>query len=131
VNASRKWLRSNSRHHDTMNIRNLTPHAVTVCGGDGKPLQTIQPSGQVARVSMATTPDTELTLATGLPVVTVKPGQVTGLPDPQAGVMLLVSMAVRVAVPHRRDVLSPGELVRGADGQPVGCRGLVGNGGAA
>jgi hypothetical protein len=114
-----------------VNLINLTPHTVIVWSESREPLLIIPASGQVARVSMATTQDPELTLATGLPVVTVSAGQVTGLPDPQAGVMLLVSMTVRVAVPHRRDVLSPGELVRGSDGQPIGCRGLVGNGGAA
>lgn len=49
------------------------------------------------------------------------------LPAEEAGVALVVSALVRLAVPHRRDVFSPGELVRGTDGQPVGCRGLEGS----
>lgn len=38
---------------------------------------------------------------------------------------LLVSAIVRTARPQRPDLVSPGELVRGPDGQPVGCKGVA------
>jgi len=55
-------------------------------------------------------------------------GVVVGVPAPTAGTVFVVSgmvldhpgMRDRVA-----DVYAPGELVRGADGQPTGCRGLT------
>lgn len=43
---------------------------------------------------------------------------------PEATTVYVVSALVRLALPYRRDLASPGPLVRDADGQPVGCRGL-------
>lgn len=54
-------------------------------------------------------------------------GAVAGLPAPEPGTAYVVSAMVREASRDRRDVYSPGELVRGTDGQPIGCRGLDGN----
>ena len=106
------------------NIKNLTPHAITVLGPSGETLAVLPPSGSVARVSTAREIAGELQ---GIPVYRTTYGAVTGLPEQQDGVALVVSAMVRTAVPGRRDVYSPGELVRGTDGQPVGCRGLEGN----
>lgn len=60
-----------------------------------------------------------------IPVFRTTLGDPTGLPEPQTGVTLLVSAVVRGACPGRIDLVSPGELVRGPDGQPVGCKGLA------
>lgn len=112
-----------------MTFVNLTPHSVTVHGGDA-PL-TVPPSGTVARVATATR---EVARVGGVPILAQEYGEVTGLPDQQDGVLLVVSALVRLAsaaaraeagMPPREDVVSPGELVRDAAGQPVGCRGLV------
>jgi hypothetical protein len=105
-------------------IRNLTPHAITVCGQDGAILRVIPPDGQVARVSVRSTPAGDVD---GLPACTDQTGEVTGLPEPVPGVWLLVSLAVRSALPGRSDLVSPGDLIRGPDGQPVGCKGLKRN----
>jgi hypothetical protein len=104
-----------------MNIINLTPHGVTIHGGD-TPI-TLPPSGQVARITMVR--EQAGTLC-GVPVYRSTPGPVMGLPEPQAGVALLVSALVRLALPGRADLYSPGELVRDSSGQPIGCRGLEG-----
>ena len=123
---------------------------------NGTVLVTVPPSGQIARVSTHTLENGSV-LANGqpVPVFTVKTGEVTGLPNEQTpdcpycrqigGVgqfdticsehgkangyaeTYLVSLAVRLAVPDRRDVFSPGELIRDGNGQPVGCIGLAGN----
>ncbi len=98
---------------------NLTPHAVTVVGGP-----TLPPSGQVARCSQTSTPAGE---HGGVALSRVVFGAVEGLPEPEPGVVFVVSALVRAAVPGRSDVASPGELVRNEAGQPVGCRGLVVN----
>ena len=50
-------------------------------------------------------------------------GELTGLPDPQDGVVLITSALVADAA-KRPDVMSPGELVRDAQGIIIGCRGL-------
>lgn len=54
-------------------------------------------------------------------------GEVTGLPEYQEGTYYVVSAMVRQALPHRKDLLSPGQLIRNEAGQPVGCLGLVRN----
>lgn len=54
-------------------------------------------------------------------------GEVTGLPEFKEGVFYVVSAMVRQALPERKDLLSPGQLIRNEEGQPVGCLGLVRN----
>ena len=111
---------------------NLTPHAVTIFGTDGVPVISLPPSGQVARVSVTRERVGDIGLGDGLggvPAYRSTYGEVTGLPDasPTAGEdtpWLLVSALVRLALPGRRDLVSPGELVRDGAGQPIGCLGL-------
>lgn len=106
-----------------MKLVNLTPHSITVVGSSGEPLAVVPPDGTVARVSVTREVAGEVA---GLPVFRSTFGAVVGLPSPVDGVAFVVSAMVRLACPDRRDLYSPGELVRGADGQPVGCRGLEG-----
>ena len=54
-------------------------------------------------------------------------GEVTGLPEFKKGVYYVVSAMVRQALPGRKDLLSPGQLIRNEAGQPIGCLGLVRN----
>lgn len=107
-----------------MEIVNLTPHEIVVVGTETSPMAALPPSGEVARVAMTREVVGEVA---GLPVYRSQYGFVIGLPEPVDGVALVVSAMVRLAVPGRRDVFSPGELVRNGGGQPVGCRGLEGN----
>jgi len=108
-----------------MDVVNLTPHAIVIVGPEGSTM-TIPPSGVVARVATATSPAGEIR-GEGFPVplTRVSFGEVQGLPDEEVDTTLIVSALVRAAVPHRGDVASPGDLVRGEDGQPIGCRGLI------
>lgn len=104
----------------TVALVNLTPHALHVHDLNGN-VTTFPPSGTVARCAATTTQVGE---ANGFPLFSTTFGEVVGLPDEQEGVMLVVSALVRQAVPHRKDVASPGELVRDEAGNPVGCKGL-------
>jgi hypothetical protein len=93
----------------------MTPHAINLPG------LVIPPSGDVVRVSV------ELTDAgnhNGIPLVRGTYGEVTGLPPEQDGVMYIVSALVRTALPHRKDLASPAQLVRGCHGNIVGCEAL-------
>lgn len=111
----------------TMEIINLTPHTVNVWNVEGtEKLSDLPPSGNVARVEVARTLAGEVA---GLPVFVQQRGEVTGLPAFVQGSYLLVSAQVRLALPERTDLLSPGELLRNEQGQPVGCKGLDGNSG--
>lgn len=104
-------------------VVNLTPHALNVHDLAGN-VTTFPASGTVARCSTTTTQVGE---ADGLPLFSTTFGEVVGLPDAQDGVLLVVSALVRQAVSHRKDVVSPGELVRDDSGTPVGCKGLTVN----
>tara|TARA_R110002110_G_scaffold415286_1_gene649068 strand:- start:630 stop:920 length:291 start_codon:yes stop_codon:yes gene_type:complete len=91
----------------------------------------VLPSGDVARVESFETEGRKaimkgLVLEGGC-IVSVRTrtlGAIVGLPDPKAGVVYVVSGMVRAALSGRPDVYSPGPLVRGEGGRPVGCRGL-------
>jgi len=105
-------------------IINLTPHALNI-QGEGEKFVSLPPSGEVARVSVsyndsATIELDEVKIPVRIPVY----GEIVGLPDPVPGNLYIVSGMVKAAVPGRDDVLSPGELIRAADGQPIGCDGL-------
>ena len=49
---------------------------------------------------------------------------VTGLPEPQEGVIYLTSTLVAQAVPDRTDVLVPADLRRDEAGRIIGCGAL-------
>ena len=102
---------------------NLTPHALTVIPLAGEGIS-LAPSGAVARVTTARA--VVDTLDGGIEVFATSFGEVTGLPEPREGDVFIVSglVAGHPSLRGRTDVLSPGELVRGPDGQPTGCRGL-------
>jgi hypothetical protein len=109
-------------------IVNLTPHEVNVAG------VTFPPSGTVARVATVQTEAGTLVLGeTTIPVVHNTYGEVEGLPDPEPGVVYLVSALVLSALEaqgiYRDDVFapdtSPQGAIRGPDGQIKGVRRLV------
>jgi hypothetical protein len=105
-----------------MTLVNLTPHALTVLGDDGS-VVTLEPSGQVARVSAtATQVGTVSVDGMTIPVVRTVFDTVTGLPDPVPGVVYVAStmVAQAAAAAGRTDVVSPDTgptAVRGEDGQ--------------
>lgn len=106
-----------------MRFLNLTPHAIHVHGGGV--IRTFEPSGQVARVIVMPIIVDEIN---GIPIFRDQVmDDIEGLPDPSHGVVLIVSTLVRVSVPDRSDVVSPGKLIRDNDGKPIGCMGLSRN----
>lgn len=108
-----------------MNIVNLTPHAITFYKGH-EPVLTINPSGQVARVS--TTLDTIWAFECDgelIPVTTTMFGDVEGLPEPAKGTIYVVSSLVAQRVGSmRNDIFIPNESVRDERGRIIGCRSL-------
>ena len=105
-------------------IKNLTPHTVVILAEDGKTvLAMLPPSGDIARSRVEYTREGDVD---GLPAYRAQYGAVEGLPVPEEGSTFLVSglVAAHPSVAGRADVVAPGDLVRGADGQPVGCKGL-------
>lgn len=119
-----------------MNYVNLTPHEINVykpvVTADGSTTEerelaiTFPPSGNVARVDVK--PVYRITdTATGIEFYSQQVGDVVGLPEKKTSTWLIVSAQVRLALPHRSDLVSPGELMRNATGQPIGCVGFYFN----
>ena len=92
-------------------IRNFTPHVINT------PTAAL-PSMGIARVEMARVIVGEVE---GVPITRSASGAVSGLPAQEAGIFLIVSRIVAAALPERRDLLFPDELLRDAAGRVVGC----------
>jgi len=98
-------------------VVNLTPHTINVvCGVE----VAIPASGTVARCREISTPVGEVN---GIPIVTKTFGEVVDLPEPQEDTIYIVSALVAAAAVKagRLDVVSPGDLVRDAEGKIIGC----------
>jgi hypothetical protein len=101
-----------------MNFINLCPHTINIQGHTPIP-----PSGTVARCSEITFPGQYVD---GIQVVTKSYGEVYDLPAPQSDTFYIVSMMIRLALPNRHDLLSPGDAIREPlTGQITGVTNLV------
>lgn len=106
---------------------NRTEHQVTIYNTIGieTPDMVLEKyAGEPIRVSCESR---KVDVIEGIDIYEVVYGEVTGLPEFEEGVYYVVSAMVRQALPHRKDLLSPGQLIRNEAGQPVGCLGLVRN----
>lgn len=109
-------------------LKNLTPHEVKIYKLNGTTPDldvVIEASNLVARVSCEYIKVDKK--VEGVDMYRTVFGEVTGLPDYEEGTYLLVSTMVREALPLRKDLVSPGQLLRDDDGNVIGCLGLVGN----
>lgn len=59
-----------------------------------------------------------------LSISKTKFGEVEGLPEPEDGIIYIVSNLVAQAVPDREDVFFPDDVVRDENGNIIGCRAL-------
>lgn len=115
---------------------NLTEHPVRlVSEEENGGVVFVAPSGDVARVSVKSTPQAHLNIHTeggviAAPVVLREFHEVTGLPKPKENTFFVVSSIVLAACPERTDLLAPDtgpESVIRKDGQIVGVRRLTRN----
>ena len=112
---------------ETVELINLTPHAVMICNEDGEVKVTVPASGELARVEQKTEKTTtyfkvgEFTF----PVTHNTYGQVTGLPAQDGGKMYVVSRQVAEAATGRTDLLVPNQSIRNSEGVIVGCLSLA------
>jgi len=111
-----------------MKFRNLTPHALTIVDGDKSIILTVDgpaPRLEVERKALGQ--------IGGISVVRSIMGVPTGLPEPEDGVILIVSalVAEHHSVAHRTDLAYPGEAIRDVDGHIVGAKGLCAGPGLA
>lgn len=101
-------------------IKNFTPHPITICNNAGEVIRVIQPEGLV-RLKAVTVPAGEID---GVPLTRTEFGQPEGLPEFREGVFIVVSQLVKTALPSRSDLLVPAEVVRDEKGNIVGCKSL-------
>ncbi len=59
------------------------------------------------------------------PIVRVTFGDVVDLPEERPDTFLIVSAMVRSALPNRKDLASPGDLIRNDQGVVIGCKNLI------
>ena len=106
---------------------NRTEHEVTIfntIGVNTPDMVLEQYTGEPIRVSCESR---KVDTVEGIDIYENIYGEVTGLPEFKEGVYYVVSAMVRQALPERKDLLSPGQLIRNEAGQPIGCLGLVRN----
>lgn len=100
---------------------NLTPHTINFVNPEGAEILNLPPSGTVARVATNAQVVGDLD---GIPVTHTVYGEIEGLPEPQDGVIYIVSGLVRTACPSRSDLACPGLQVRDSEGRVIGCQSL-------
>jgi hypothetical protein len=106
-----------------MVMLNLTPHAITIRANGAD--TTIQPSGQLARVS-STEEQVGVCPLTGAPIMRRVFGEVTGLPTD--GTPCIVSALVLSACAGRVGVFAPDTgptAIRNESGQVIACTRLI------
>lgn len=97
-------------------IVNLTPHTITLCGRE-------IPSAGVARCQTSVEQVGEID---GIRINRRTFGDVSGLPEPQADTVYIVSAIVAQAVSDsRNDVYIVDETVRDEQGRIIGCNALA------
>ena len=109
-----------------MKLFNFTPHPITILGDDGKTVIHQIDSCGCARVSVLRKSAGCIPFGTGISLFRQTAGPVIGLPNPEDGCIFIVSALVRLSLPSRKDLASPGVLVRddGQTGNVIGCVGL-------
>ena len=108
-------------------IRNLTPHPVNVISGDGSVI-TYPVDGPAPRVAMGKKDAGRIVDQYGNEIddsVTWASPDVTDLPEPEEGVILIVSRMTADAAGGRPDLRSPEGIVRDETGRIIGCRSLT------
>lgn len=107
---------------------NLTPHPITFVGPNNEQV-TIPPDPHgPARCEIERAFIEELQVQNipfPLPVRGTRLGAVVSLPEPQEGVVYVVSRQVAEAAPERRDLYVVDDTVRDEQGRVVGARGLA------
>jgi hypothetical protein len=105
-----------------MTIINKTPHQITIYDEQQNIIRTYPASDSLIHLEQETVPCG--TLEDGTPLTRAIYGKAEGLPDYQEGKYYIVSPLVKTAFPDRMDLLVPAELLRGEDGNIIGCKSL-------
>ena len=99
-------------------IVNLTPHEMTLISADGTKT-VIPPSGTVAR---AATVSEVIGSVNGAPLVSMKHGEASGIPAPEADTLFLVSSIAAEGAKDRDDIVVATDFVRDDKGNIAGFK---------
>jgi hypothetical protein len=99
---------------------NATPHPVSVLRKDGTILD-LAPSGVCPRREERVVLSHVLE---GVEIFKKEYGEVSDLPEEDGETIYIVSRLILDACQDRGDLLSPGTLIRDAQGRVIGCKGL-------
>lgn len=102
-------------------LRNFTPYEVIVVDGH---IAISYESEGIARVSAKSV---QVGTVDDIPLIRQEFGEVEGLPAPKEGTYLIVSRMVASALPERRDLVVPADLVRNGKGEVIGCKAFESN----
>lgn len=106
-----------------MKVINLTPHNVDICDEYGNVIKTYEASGMVARVAYGYE---EVDYVDDVPIMERVNERVVDLPEPEEGVMYIVSNIILDYCYDRLDLIAPVKQVK-VNGRVVGCRAFCGN----
>ena len=113
-------------------IRNFTPHPLNIFDETGTTKLLTIPSEGVARVTQTNKNLDPIQVGdVTIPIAETRFGAVEGLPEPEPGVILVVSRIVRSALPSRDDLIvpdsGPNGAVRDENGRIIGVKGFLAN----
>lgn len=104
-----------------MFVKNFTPHTITFLNDRNEVILEV-PSSGIARAAQSRT---SVGAINGIPVNKSSFGRVENLPEPEEGVILVVSALTAQACPERNDVYITDDAVRDETGRIIGCRALA------
>lgn len=105
-----------------MTVINKTPHAVHIIDESGHVVRTYEKGESQIRLAVKTVQD--VPLLDGTPTSRTNFGEPEGLPNFKKGTFYIVSQLVKNALPDRKDLLVPAEVVRDDNGNIIGCKSL-------
>ncbi len=100
-----------------MKLINLTPHRVTFSTG-----LTLEAASLPARLVQEYI---QIDTLNDIPIYQTLYHDIVNLPPQEEDVYYIVSGLIRSALPHRKDLLSPAQLIRDTEGNVIGCNGLI------
>jgi len=105
---------------DGVKILNLTPHDVIIMNKSERVIRVFKPRG-LARLKSRTISKGKLDR---VPITRTVLGETEGVPEFQEGTYYIVSKLVRDALPNRKDLLVPSQIVKDEEEQIIGCLSL-------
>ena len=102
-------------------IINKVPHPVNILDENNSLLRVFPKSNGMARLDQFTN---KVGVIDNITITQTVFGNATGLPDEVLGTYYIVSNLVKTALPERRDLLTPSNIVRDEQGNIIGCQSL-------